>query len=170
MAYIAVPERDKSGEWQKIKTNWGSVWERKCADMLLEFASIIHRSHAACIGTVVDSAHFRTMHDSIYKKEAKDPLFLSFHNVVMNSVEMIDRVAFTENSLNIVLDDDQEYSLACYRLLNSLREQFRPKLQRRIAAISFGNDKAYPGIQAADMIAYESRDLMTIPRRSYTSY
>src|SRR5438270_5394609 len=32
MAYIAVPERDKSGEWQKIKTNWGSVWERKCAD------------------------------------------------------------------------------------------------------------------------------------------
>jgi hypothetical protein len=34
------------------------------------------------------------------------------------------------------------------------------KVRERIVGISFGNDRAYPGLQAADMIAYESRKTM----------
>jgi hypothetical protein len=151
---------DADQEWAKIKVKWGTVWQQKRDAMLAEFATIVGRSHCVCVGAVVDARHFEQMPDCKFKREMKDPLYLSFYTTVMNSLEKIDRVFSPENTISIIVDDDQEYSLNCYRVLNQMRVQFKDKVGKRIDSMCFGNDKAFPGIQAADMIAYESRARM----------
>jgi hypothetical protein len=54
----------------------------------------------------------------------------------------------------VVIDDDQQSSENYYNILGSVRKQFPKEVNDRIAELGFGNDVAYPGLQAADMIAY----------------
>ena len=46
-----------------------------------------------------------------------------------------------------------------------MRKQFPKEVNDRISQLAFANDVAYPGLQAADMIAYESRGLMILKRQ-----
>lgn len=99
--------------------------------MLSEFARIIHSSFAVCVGASVDAEYFRSMPDSKFKQEMKDPLYMAFHTVVMNSIEAIDRLT-NERSISIVVDDDQEFAMSCYRVLNDLRAEFPDKVGKKI--------------------------------------
>jgi len=159
MADVMHPERDKSGLWLSVKQRFGEVWERQRDEMLKQFAGIILNSFAACVGCSVDAKHFGQMPDSKFKHDMQNPLYMAFHTVVMNCIEMVGRLT-DEQSISIILDDDQEYSINCYRVLNQLRATFPDKVGKKIDCICFGNDKAYPGIQAADMLAYETRSLL----------
>jgi hypothetical protein len=131
MSAVMYPERDKSGEWPAVQKKWGDVWERKRKEMLSEFARIIHSSFAVCVGASVDAEYFRSMPDSKFKQEMKDPLYMAFHTVVMNSIEAIDRLT-NERSISIVVDDDQEFAMSCYRVLNDLRAEFPDKVGKKI--------------------------------------
>jgi hypothetical protein len=161
MAAIMFPERDK--EWLEIQRKWGSQWERKRDEMLAELCMIVRHSHVNCVGAVVDSGHFKAMQDSEFKKAAKNPLYLAFHELVMSAIEETEKVS-SEVEIGLILDDDQDYSIGCYRLLNDLKLQF-PKVKKRIASMCFVDDRIYPGVQAADVIAYEARRLM-VERKS----
>ena len=156
MAKIMHPEDDR--EWKKIKQDWGRSWEVKRDHMLLEFANLMQRSNAACVGAVVDAAHFRSLPDSPLKKSYETPLKFAFHEVVMRGIEkteVIDRYS----PISLVIDDDRDTAHNCHFLLNALKIGF-PKVRERISGICFVNDRFYPGVQAADMIAYESRRYM----------
>jgi hypothetical protein len=59
----------------------------------------------------------------------------------------------------LVFDDDRQFAVKTYDFVDQLRNQF--DIGKRIDSVCFVNDKAYPGVQAADMIAYESRSLLT---------
>lgn len=65
----------------------------------------------------------------------------------------------SHSAIGIVVDDDRDSSMRCHEMLNVLKGAF-PKVRERIVGISYVNDKAYPPVQAADMVAYESRRLM----------
>ena len=158
MRYITAPERDKSGEWEKLRTKAGKGWEGRRDTMLRDFASIIDSSRIAGVGSVVDSAHFRSMPTSPWKDSMKDPVFLGLYTLIMESLDKIDRVSNTL-SVSIVLDDDPQYAKDCYDLLDALRIRF-PRVRDRVTAITFGDDKAYPALQMADMLAFEARALM----------
>jgi hypothetical protein len=62
--------------------------------------------------------------------------------------------------ISIIIDDDQEHAFDYYKHLNNLKthpdEQFK-MVKDRISSISFCRDDIYPGIQAADMIAWVAR-------------
>ncbi len=87
MRAIMFPERDKSGEWLSIKQQWGEAWELKRDEMLNEFAYLIMRSHAVCVGSVVDASYFHQLPASPFKEEMQNPLFMSFHYSVMTSLD-----------------------------------------------------------------------------------
>jgi len=159
MADIMFPERAKDNSWVAVKEKWKDTWEKRRKEMLDEFAALIMRSHAACVGCSVDADHFRRMPDSKFKQDMRDPNFLSIHVVVMNALELVDRVAGGGKSISLVFDDDQEYATTIYKYVDDLRTHF--PIGKRIESICFVDDRAYPGIQAADMIAYETRDLLT---------
>lgn len=158
MALIGHPEWDKSGQWQAYKTKLGTTWDIRREQILVDFSDLIRLSTLVCVGTVVDADHYRAMPDSDYKREMKDPLFLAFYNVVRNALDTIDTVHPNRtDALAVIVDDDQQNSLDCYTLLNQMRSQFPDAIGKRVDMMAFGNDKAYAGLQAADMIAYEAR-------------
>jgi hypothetical protein len=157
MAAIMFPDRDPA--WDAIRLKWGKDWDAKRSLMLSDFSAIICRSAIVAVGAVVDVAYFRSLPDSEFKRAVKaDPLSLAFHQVVMcgiKATEIIDK----HSPIGIVVDDDRESSLSCYKRIHELKQTF-PNVRERISDITFANDVAYPALQAADMLAYESRKLM----------
>jgi Protein of unknown function (DUF3800) len=159
MARVMFPD-NKDDEWRKVKENWGKSWEKKRVLMLTDFAATIRSAQIACVGAIVDARHFRLLadQDPLFKNAHKDPIHLSFHTFVMRGIEKTETID-KHSPIGIVVDEDPEFSMRCYEQLNGLKQTF-PKVQERVHAISFVNDVSYPGIQAADMISYESRRLM----------
>jgi hypothetical protein len=158
MSAIMHPDEDK--DWGKIKAQWGNGWETKKAAMLEDFAGIIRRANIVCIGAVVDATHFRKLAfaDPDFAKLFKDTMYLALHKLVTQGIEKTE-VVDKHSPISLVLDDDPEYSMTCYGLLQAMKRDV-PKVKERIHAIAFVNDGSFPGVQAADMIAYESRRLM----------
>jgi hypothetical protein len=157
MSAVMYPDRDK--EWKKVIDGWGKFWKKKRSMMLNDFAAVIRSAQIVCVGAMVDAMHFRSLPDSVFKKAVKeDPLFLAFHQVVMRGIEVTE-VIDKHSPITLVIDDDRESSLSCYKMLHSLKETF-PKVKERVHGLSFVNDRSFPSIQAADMIAYESRRLI----------
>lgn len=161
MARIMFPDR-KDDEWLKIKNARGKDWD-KWRDLVLgDFAATIRSAQIVAVGAIVDSKHFNALADSEFKREAKDPLFLALHTVIMRGIEVTE-VIDRHSPIGLVIDDDHENSIECYRRLNKLKEHPDPmfrKVKDRVHAMSFANDVSFPGLQAADMLAYESRRFM----------
>ncbi len=159
MARVMSPDK-KDDEWRKVKENWGQAWEKKRELMLGDFAATIRSAQIACVGAVVDSRHFRLLaeRDSLFTELHKDPIHLSFHIFVMRGIEKTE-VIDKHSPIGIVVDEDPEFAMGCYEQLTGLKQTF-PKVRERVHGISFVNDASYPGIQAADIISYESRRLM----------
>lgn len=163
MAKIFRPDDDE--QWSKVKARWGKHWETRRDDMLRDFYTVVFNSKVACVGAVVDAAHFRNMPDSAYKREARDPIFLSEQTMIMEAIERAELTSSFPYPISLVIDDDQEFAMECYRLLNVLKATF-PKVKQRICGICFVNDEVYAGVQAADMIAYEARRLMVEQKKN----
>lgn len=156
MRRINFPDEDS--DWKAVKSEWGESWQLKRGDMLMEFAQLIGRSSLACVGAVVDAKHYRSLSPSPLKEQYPDSVALAFHQLVMRGIEKIETID-DRSPISLVIDDDRDTSLRCHQMLNYLKRVF-PKVRERVVGICYVNDKAYPGIQAADMIAYESRRLM----------
>lgn len=158
MRCVMEPERDTTGEWTRVRREWGSAWEEKRAEMLKQLATVLLGSNVACVGAVADAAHFRKMPDSKWKKSMQNPLFLCFHSLLMDSLDKIDTIS-TSLPVSIIVDDDPQYAMKCYEAVNSMKSQLS-KMRERLVAVTFGDDRQYPGLQMADMIAFEARTLM----------
>jgi len=154
MAKIYRPESDP--RWEAVRNKWGERWEPDRDTMLQEFARIIDQAQLMCVGSVVDSEYFRSMPDSPYKQEARNPIFLSLQILLVDSIES---VRLAPQPISIVIDDDREYAMECYKWINVLKDTL-PAVKKFLVGICFANDDAYPGVQAADMIAYEARKRM----------
>jgi hypothetical protein len=125
--------------------------------MILEFGEVIRRSNLVCVGVVVDAKHYRSMRSSKFTRNF-NPLSFAFQSIVMKAIkrtEIVDKHA----PIGVVIDNDRESALHCYEMLDRLKQSF-PVVRERIGSLCFVNDSAYPLIQAADMIAFESRKLM----------
>jgi hypothetical protein len=78
--------------------------------------------------------------------------------VVLRSIEKVEW-GDHDVALSLVLDDNEQTAVTCYQLLRKLR-LLKPELKKRISGICFVEDSRYPGVQAADLIAYEARRYM----------
>lgn len=156
MGRIYHPEDNP--EWSAVKGRWGKDWESKRDGMLLQFANIVFESDVACVGSVLDCRAFDKMHH--LKTTVGDPQYLTFEHAIISAVK---RVPWGDSNglLGLIVDDDPEKAVDFYKLLGLLRKKEELEhITKRISAICFANDEHYTGIQAADMVAYESRNLM----------
>lgn len=157
MRGIMHPEDNK--EWLAVKTRCGTEWDTKRDEMLARLAMKVQEHTLICIGAVVDSGHFRSMPDSTFKAKVEDPHYLAFQDVVLRSVDKVNWGDSDDRAIGFVLDDNEQTAVTCYQLLRKLK-LLKPELKKRISGICFVEDSRYPGVQAADMIAYEARRLM----------
>jgi hypothetical protein len=170
MARITKPE-NKDDDWKKLKEKWGEAkWDKVMPVILQELGEVVRESRIACVGAIVDSQHFRELaaKDKLFRKAYKDPIHMAFHFFIMSAMDKIEMVD-KESPIGVVVDNDKEFAIACYKQLESLKNladypnpfQSRfSRVKRRIHSMCFVDDASYPGVQAADMIAYEARRIM----------
>lgn len=96
------------------------------------------------------------MPQSTFKKKAEDTHYLAFQQAVMTALKKTEGFSLND-SISVILDDDEKYSLECYKLLNKIKIN-HPEWRRRITGICFVDDRTCPPVQAADMISYCTRD------------
>ncbi len=152
---------DDHPKWLEVKRRLEEVsesWEMAREQMLDEFATIIAQSGIVCSGAVVDSKYWHSLPESNFKSKSHNPLFLAFHQVVMRAIDAVETVN-SNSTVGLVLDNDEESSQACFEQLVMLKKTF-PKVRERFSSICFVNDRDYPGVQAADFLAYEARKFM----------
>ncbi len=176
MSRIMFPD-NKDDDWKKVKEDWGTAWEKKRELMLRQLSEIVRDATILCVGAVVDSNHFRTLAESdpMFKKAHRDPVYLAFHNFVMRGIDQTE-VIDKHSPISIVVDNDEEYAMKCYTQLAIMKELSNrdpnfARVKERVHAVSFVDDSSYPGVQAADMIAYEARHVMVerIKNQDYAS-
>lgn len=170
MARITKPE-NKDDDWKKLKEKWGEAkWNKVMPIILRELGEIVRESRIVCVGAVVDSQHFRELaaRDKLFKKAYKDPVHMAFHFFIMRAMDQIE-VVDKESAIGVVVDNDKEFAMACYKQLESLKSMadfpnpFQSRFARvkeRVHSMCFVDDTHFPGVQAADMIAYEARRIM----------
>jgi hypothetical protein len=170
MSRMMFPD-SKNDAWKKVKDDWGTQWEGLRDQLLRELAEIVFQSRIICVGAVVDAAHFRTIcaTDAHFKALHRDPVHMAFHTFVMRGIDRVETVD-KFSPIGVVVDNDAEFAMKVYEQFESLKHTF-PKVRERVHAISFVTDDSYPGVQAADMIAYEARRVMVerMTNPQYTS-
>ena len=153
MRAITMPDKDE--EWNKVRVKWGDEWETKKDSMLDDFATLIYDSPIICVGATIDCAAFLAL--PALKKRVGDAHYIAFQWAVLRALEKVEW-GESDALMGLLLDDDYEKAVHCYALLRSLKEQ-HPETKKRISSICFCNDKVFPGVQAADMIAMRRGDL-----------
>jgi uncharacterized protein DUF3800 len=156
-----INRADEHPEWLKVKQRLGAAaasWEEVRDQMLDEFATIVAHSSIVCCGAVVDANYYRSLPPSKFKEGTQSSLFLAFHQVVMRAIEAVETVN-SRSTIGLVLDNDEESAGPCFQQLNVLKATFA-KVRERISSICFVNDNDYPGVQAADFLAYKAREFM----------
>ncbi len=163
---MKVPGPDtayKPDGWDTVRSRWGNRWEDIRNEMLLEFASIISSLAVVAIGAIVDAVAYRTLRSESSPITEQDPNVFAFHQVIMDGLAKIKRVQ-PLGTLSIIVDDDPEYAWGYYDLAKGLRNHPSKEVfscvRERLHGLCFGDDKAYPGLQAADMLAWASRRYM----------
>ena len=71
-------------------------------------------------------------------------------------IELKDYVAQTDSQTAVICDDEDRYSIECYKLFSKLRRNDQ-SVRKRIISFGFGDDEYFVQLQAADLFAYVSR-------------
>jgi hypothetical protein len=159
MRCVMTPDRPRCEAWAALKTKWGNDWEDKRNDMLNDFGGIVRNSALACIGCVINAAHFRSMPDSHFMRgQKRNPVFLGLYTLLMEGIDKVDRIDKCQ-AVSLIIDEERQYGNDIYDLLNDMKEN-TPRVRDRVSAITFARDNEYPGIQMSDMVAYEARNAM----------
>ena len=73
-----------------------------------------------------------------------------------------------DETLSLVFDTDPEFGPGRFNLFCALMGQ-DDRAARRLASITFGHPEYYPGLQAADMLAWETRKELMQKRDGHVS-
>jgi len=121
-------------------------------DAILPFIACIRKYLEVVMGCAVDVRAFKKLPPHIFKVYGANPSYMAF---VRTFLQVVD---FTPKNDRIVLvcDEDEETALPFYRLYKRIKRVL-PQVKRKLNAISFCDDAAVFGIQAADLIASLAR-------------
>jgi hypothetical protein len=149
MREISFPS-EKNG-WAQIKARWGEDWNDNLDKMLKALGALVRPHSVFPVGTVVDVAAFR---GSRYSTD-DDVNYFAFRRLVSLAMEYVGE---GDPGIGIVVDDDYESSIKYHGWIQKIRKRSQDTLGRSVKSLCFVDDKGYPLIQAADMLAYFPRD------------
>jgi hypothetical protein len=81
----------------------------------------------------------------------KDPFYHAFEAGVIDLSE--GAYVGPRDDIALICDDSDEYAVECLRAFKRLKK-LEPAVAEKIPLIAFGDDKVFPPLQAADMLAY----------------
>jgi hypothetical protein len=80
---------------------------------------------------------------------SRDPYFLAFASGLTHIVD----TTAEDDRISIIFDDDPHTAWDCYCHFRSVGKA-KPEVAKKAVAVSFGNDKHFPALQAADMVSF----------------
>lgn len=143
-------------------------WDHAKRDAVVcDFVQAINESKMSGVGVAVETAAWR--------KQKKQHPHLSWGTVQQFCLErLLGRVvrqlqdAGMEDSLNLVFDTDPEFGTNRFGLFCALMGHDE-KARRRLSSITFGHPFYYPGLQAADLLVWETRKELMQKREGHQS-
>ncbi len=131
------------------KRNWS---QEKTAEVLVEFIDAIRTQMIAGFAIGIDGPYFRRKYELIGKPNA-DPALFAIERILGSMNDACKRwIGDRTARMFLMFDEDEEYSIQCYRKISRLRK-IRPDVKKLIGAIAFGDDEYLSPLQAADILA-----------------
>jgi len=140
-------------EWVKVcqAKKWGSDQGHI---VIRDFVQVIRESQLIGLGIAVDAEAWRGL-PSNRRRAFGNAQEFCFQRIMRR---VIDRVAAAEERDRIALIFDQDFQFAKPRLgLLERLSKGDPRISQQVAAISFADSRAYYQLQAADLLAWETR-------------
>lgn len=141
----------------RLSENYGPTMPRRQTpvervDALQPFAECIRRNFELGIMIAVEVRAFNAL--SPMAKRAlgnpEDPYHLSFLRGV---IRLDEHLQLDNDYLLLVCDDDQETAWDCHRFYRAIRKSDK-RSQEKLIGLCFADDKHFPSLQAADMLAF----------------
>jgi hypothetical protein len=117
---------------------------------LTQFITAIKQHVELGVVIDIDIKAYRQMKTHL-QQQTGDPHFTAFKTALLTTIEYVR--PRPDAVLNMVCDDEEQYSPLCYKLFNKARRQY-PELRKFLASICFGDDHLILQLQAADLLAY----------------
>jgi hypothetical protein len=143
--------------------------EEKRDDVLSEFITKIQTHTLAGFGIGFDAKYFRSLPKEDQKLLARDPHLFCFQRLMKRLVGQLVDWRY-EASVSVWFDDNQEYSIECYKLWSALRVK-HADMKRAVRSVSFADDEYFYPLQGADVLAWlsnrwlrDGRDLKKVSR------
>lgn len=123
-------------------------------DALLPFADCINKHFEIGLIQAMDVAGFNSLSTNARRKigSPDDPYYIAF---MRGGLEMI-KYAHAEDKVSIICDDDRETAWDCYRHYRGICSA-RPDFREKVVSLTFADDRYFPALQAADMLAFLAR-------------
>ena len=126
----------------------------KRQDVLLEFIGVIKQAKLIGFGAAIDSAAWRTLSPKRRKAFGNGQEFC-FQRIVRRIVDRLE-LAGEDDDVAIIFDRDMEFAKPRLTLFEHILKG-DPRASRRIASIAFSDARRYFALQAADLLAWETR-------------
>jgi hypothetical protein len=140
-------------EWEatRRKNHWAKPYSNR---ILGEFIEAIKGAQLIGFGVAVDADAWRKLPQE-HRRRFGDAQEFCFSRIMRCVIDRID-IAGEREPLEIVFDQDFEYSSRRLNILKHLYKQ-DPRLAARISSIAFSDSRAHSQLQAADILAWETR-------------
>jgi hypothetical protein len=117
-------------------------------EALLPFVSCIRKHLQVVIGCAVDVRYFKKLPPHFFQVYGNDPSYLAF----VRAVTQIDDFTPSKEKISLICDEDEETAIPFYRLYRRVKKVL-PSARKKLAAISFADDKVMFALQAADLVS-----------------
>jgi hypothetical protein len=123
--------------------------------VLSEFASAIRESNLVGVGVGVHMDAWREVPKSLRNRFGDAQIFCC-SRVIRRIMDRLETVGLNQEKITIVFDQDFEFARRRLRLFEELRKQYEP-IRERVVQVSFADSRTFYPLQAADMLAWETR-------------
>ena len=145
VSHVSMKELNRwEGIWAHKRQQWGDAADEKRRQFLLKLADIIRGTHMFGFGWVVNASTFRQ--NQIQPTE---------YYLFVRSLEMLLPAISHSAAVSIIVDEEESQAEQVYKFFRRVRKE-KPHLSSMVKMVGIGDDKAIPGLQAADLLAYAS--------------
>jgi hypothetical protein len=125
-----------------------NVGLKKRINDLFPFIACIRKHLQVVIGFAVDAEAFKKLPSHFHQQFGDKPSYLAFARSILQIVEWTP----DDDKIALICDEDEEIAIPFYQLYKQIKREW-PQAKDKLAAISFGDDKVFYGLQAADFVA-----------------
>ena len=127
----------------------------KMHSVLGEFSTVIRESNLVGIGIGVHMEAWREVSMSL-RESLGDAQVFCCSRVVRRIMDRLETVGLRGERLTIIFDQDFAFARPRLRLFEELKKRYQP-IRERVAQVSFADSRTFYALQAADMLAWETR-------------